>query len=63
MQKLNAINEEILGKITPTPVDRAKITALAEELQRKVQRFCGEQGVTAAVRVEGSVAKDTWLKE
>jgi tRNA nucleotidyltransferase (CCA-adding enzyme) len=63
MQKLKETNEEILRKITPTPADRAKIQALAEELQRKVQLFCGEQGVTAAVRVEGSVAKDTWLKE
>ena len=63
MQKLNALSEEILGKITPTPADRAKITALAEEIQRKVQLFCEEQGVTAAVRVEGSVANDTWLKE
>jgi len=63
MQKLNMISEEILGKITPTPADRAKITALAEDLQRKIALFCEEQGVTAAVRVEGSVAKDTWLRE
>jgi len=63
MQKLTAISEEILGKITPTPADRAKITALAEELQRKVALACEEQGVTATVRVEGSVAKDTWLRE
>jgi tRNA nucleotidyltransferase (CCA-adding enzyme) len=63
MQKLNALHEDILKKITPTPEDRAKITALAEELQRKVALACEEQGVKAAVRVEGSVAKDTWLKE
>jgi tRNA nucleotidyltransferase (CCA-adding enzyme) len=63
MQKLDAVHKEILGKITPTPADRAKIKALAEELQRKVALACEEQGVTAAVRVEGSVAKDTWLRE
>jgi tRNA nucleotidyltransferase (CCA-adding enzyme) len=63
MQKLNAIHEEILKKITPTQTDRAKIKALAEELQRKVVLACEEQGVKAAVRVEGSVAKDTWLRE
>jgi len=63
MQKLKTISEEILGKITPTQADRAKITALAEELQRKVALACKEQGVTATVRVEGSVAKDTWLSE
>ncbi|MGW8289435.1 MAG: CCA tRNA nucleotidyltransferase [Candidatus Bathyarchaeia archaeon] len=63
MEKLEAVNEEILGKITPTHADRAKIEALAKELQRKVATACREQGVDAAVRVEGSVAKDTWLRE
>jgi tRNA nucleotidyltransferase (CCA-adding enzyme) len=63
MQKLNTIHEEILKKITPTPADRAKIAALAEELKQKVTLACQEQGVNATVRVEGSVAKDTWLKE
>jgi tRNA nucleotidyltransferase (CCA-adding enzyme) len=63
MQTLNAIHKEILAKITPTQADRAKIKALAEDLQRKVTLACKEQGVTATVRVEGSVAKDTWLRE
>jgi tRNA nucleotidyltransferase (CCA-adding enzyme) len=63
MQKINTIHEEILKKITPTPADRAKITALAKELKQKVATACKEQGIKAAVRVEGSVAKDTWLKE
>ncbi len=63
MQKINTIHAEILKKITPTPEDRTKIKALAEDLQRKVVLACEQQGVKAAVRVEGSVAKDTWLKE
>jgi tRNA nucleotidyltransferase (CCA-adding enzyme) len=63
MQKLNAIHDEILKKITPTQADRAKITALAKELQQKVARACAEHGIKATVRVEGSVAKDTWLRE
>jgi len=64
MQKeINKVCEKILGKITPTQADRAKITALAEELQRKVALACEEQGAKATVRVEGSVAKDTWLRE
>ena len=52
-----------MKKITPTPADRAKIVALAEELKRKVTLACQEQGVNVTVRVEGSVAKDIWLKE
>jgi tRNA nucleotidyltransferase (CCA-adding enzyme) len=64
MQKrINKVHEEILKKITPTQADRAKITALAKELQQKVARACAEHGVKATVRVEGSVAKDTWLSK
>jgi tRNA nucleotidyltransferase (CCA-adding enzyme) len=63
MKKLNAIHEEILKKITPTQADRARIKALAEELQRKVARACEEHDIKATVRVEGSVAKDTWLRK
>jgi tRNA nucleotidyltransferase (CCA-adding enzyme) len=63
MQKLDAVTQEILKKITPSPADRNKINALATELQQKVAAACKEQDVDAAVRVEGSVAKDTWLRE
>ncbi|MEM2080892.1 MAG: CCA tRNA nucleotidyltransferase [Candidatus Bathyarchaeia archaeon] len=63
MQKLEAITQEILRQITPTTEDSAKISALAEQLQQKTMRACDALGVKAAVRVEGSVAKGTWLKE
>jgi tRNA nucleotidyltransferase (CCA-adding enzyme) len=63
MLKLNAINQEILKEITPTQADRAKIVALAKELRQKVLRASREQGIKTAVRVEGSIAKDTWLRE
>ncbi len=63
MQKLNAINQKILKKITPTKRERAKIVALAKELRQKVLSASREHGVKTAVRVEGSVAKDTWLRE
>ena len=62
-KKINKVYEEILEKITPTREDRAKITALAKELEQKVALACEEHGVKATVRVEGSVAKDTWLRE
>jgi len=62
-KKINKVYEEILEKITPTQVDRAKITALAKELAQKVALACEEHGVKATVRVEGSVAKDTWLRK
>ena len=57
------ITQKILEKITPTETKRAKIQALAAELERKVKVACREFGVEATVRVEGSVAKDTWISE
>ncbi len=62
-EKIAKIRKEILEKITPTQTDRAKITALAKELEQKVALVCEEHGVKATVRVEGSVAKDTWLRK
>lgn len=62
-KEINTVNEEILKKIVPTRKDRTKITALAEELTQKVTLACEEHGLKALVRVEGSVAKDTWLKK
>jgi tRNA nucleotidyltransferase (CCA-adding enzyme) len=64
MQKeIGKVCGEILEKITPTKEDKTKIDALAKELEQKVVSACAEHGVKAIVRVEGSVAKDTWLRE
>jgi tRNA nucleotidyltransferase (CCA-adding enzyme) len=62
-EKINALNTEILTKITPTKKDRAKIEALAKKLEQQVAAACKQHGVKATVRIEGSVAKDTWLRE
>ncbi len=62
-EEINAVNREILKKITPTQEKRAKIKALASKLEQQVAAACKAQGVKATVRVEGSVAKDTWLSE
>jgi len=63
MQKLKAIHEEVLNDITPTQLERSKIYAIARKLQQKVLRLCKEEAIEATVRVEGSVAKDTWLRK
>jgi tRNA nucleotidyltransferase (CCA-adding enzyme) len=62
-QKIDAITSEVLTKITPTKANRVKMEALAKNLEQKVALACEEFGVKAVVRLEGSVAKDTWLKE
>src|SRR3972149_9847658 len=60
---LDQVCSEILQKINPTKEDRKRVTALAKDLVEKVVVAAKKRGVEATVRVEGSVAKDTWLRE
>ncbi len=61
--EINALTKRILEKITPKKKDYEKVEALTKELEQKVSLSCQQEGVNAVVRVEGSVAKDTWLRE
>jgi tRNA nucleotidyltransferase (CCA-adding enzyme) len=62
-KKRDVIEQEIIEKITPTQQERAKIETLTKQLKKKVTSVCKAENVHAIVRVEGSVAKDTWLRE
>ncbi|MEM2105101.1 MAG: CCA tRNA nucleotidyltransferase [Candidatus Bathyarchaeia archaeon] len=62
-EKIEKILNAVLERITPKKDEREKIEALAEKLERKVISTCKVLGVNATVRLEGSVAKDTWLSE
>ncbi len=57
------LTQQILLKITPTIEERAKVDALSRKLEQRIADACRSEGVNAIVRVEGSVAKDTWLGE
>jgi len=59
----NKLCAKVLGKVTPSPKEEEHILRLAEELRRKVQTATEEANVEAEVRVEGSVAKNTWLSK
>jgi tRNA nucleotidyltransferase (CCA-adding enzyme) len=61
MQKIEEICRAVLERVTPKKAERAKIEALAKKLEKKVSEAAKTFGVKAEVRVEGSVAKDTWL--
>ncbi len=61
--EIEAVMQQILKKITPKSGDKAKIQAIISELEQKIVSACQQQGVEAIVRVEGSMAKDTWLRE
>jgi len=60
---INKILEEVLEKIKPSREEREKILSLAEKLCSNLKKELGRANLKAEVRVEGSVAKDTWLSE
>ncbi|MDH5374664.1 MAG: CCA tRNA nucleotidyltransferase [Candidatus Bathyarchaeota archaeon] len=60
-ERIEKVCTTVLERITPKKGERAKLEALAEKLEKKVVLVSKEFGVEAEVRVEGSVAKDTWL--
>ncbi len=62
-EDLEKICKTVLERVTPTREKREKIEALAKELEAKVASATTDFGVKAIVRLEGSVAKDTWLSE
>ena len=50
-------------KISPSENERRKVVSLAGRLVKRVERAAVRAKVEARVRVEGSVAKDTWLRK
>jgi len=60
-ERIEKVYTTVLERITPKKGERAKLRALAEKLEKKVVSASKQYGVEAEVRVEGSVAKDTWL--
>jgi len=60
MEKVTAI---VQRKVTPSQKETKKVLLLTENLVKKVKAAAKKARVNAEVRVEGSVAKDTWLRE
>jgi tRNA nucleotidyltransferase (CCA-adding enzyme) len=59
--KMADVLADVLKKVTPDPHERSKIEALGRKLEKKVAAASQKLHVQAKVRVEGSVAKDTWI--
>jgi tRNA nucleotidyltransferase (CCA-adding enzyme) len=55
--------EEVKHRVTPPPQLRAEVHAKAEEIRTAVERESKKAGLKTEVRVDGSVAKDTWLRD
>jgi len=61
--KIEEVCAAVLERVTPKKRERVKVETLAEKLERKVASTSKALGIDAQVRVEGSVARDTWLSE
>jgi tRNA nucleotidyltransferase (CCA-adding enzyme) len=60
-QKNKEVLREVLEKIVPKQKEKEEMEKIAASLERKVSLACEEFNVEAIIRLEGSVAKNTWL--
>ncbi len=60
---LEEICVQVLKRATPSESERKKVQELAKKLTQKVVKAAKEKDVEIEVRVEGSVAKNTWLRD
>jgi tRNA nucleotidyltransferase (CCA-adding enzyme) len=60
---LEEIRSQVLKRVEPSESERKKVQELAKKLTQKVEKAAMDKGVKAEVRVEGSVAKNTWLRD
>lgn len=63
MDKFTQICEQVKRQVAPTTALRNAVLTKAEEIRRRLESQCNHGGLTAEVRVDGSLAKDTWLRE
>lgn len=63
VSKLERILQKILENTTPTLKKKKRVLALAKKLTLKVEEVALKTELDVEVRVEGSIAKNTWLRE
>ncbi|MEM3061173.1 MAG: nucleotidyltransferase domain-containing protein, partial [Candidatus Bathyarchaeia archaeon] len=61
MESLRLIHEKVLTRISPSEDERSSIERLAKKVKEKVESSVKRLNLDAEVRIEGSIAKDTWL--
>lgn len=60
-EEIERVCKSVLRMVTPKEREETKIRSLAEKLEEKVVSASKLLGVKTDVRLEGSVAKDTWV--
>jgi tRNA nucleotidyltransferase (CCA-adding enzyme) len=54
---------EVQARISPKPAEKKRIVTIGEQLIQRIEEIAREEKIVAKVRLEGSVAKNTWLSE
>jgi tRNA nucleotidyltransferase (CCA-adding enzyme) len=63
LNKATLVCNQIKKAIIPTPSLKLRVENKAEEIRRAVERECAKARLKAEVRLDGSVAKDTWISD
>ena len=63
MDRTTQVCDAAKKKIAPSKRMRQFVETRAEEIRRAVEQECGKAGLPAEVRLDGSVAKDTWIRD
>ena len=63
VSKLKKVLSEVLKRTTPSSEEKKNILALAKNLEKRVEKAARNAKVEVKVRLEGSIAKNTWLRE
>lgn len=63
MDKAKQVCNKVKKKVTPPRGLKRRVETRAEEIRRAVERECAKAALQAEVRLDGSVAKDTWIRD
>lgn len=63
MDKLAQVCDAVKKRIVPSTQMKHSVEARAEQIRRAVERECEKAKLSAEVRLDGSVAKDTWIRD
>ena len=62
MNKLQQVCTTVKLRLAPTNSERKIVESTAEEIRISLSDECKRAGLEADVNVEGSVAKNTWIR-
>lgn len=62
MDRVSEVCNQVKRKVSPSPKLKRAVLAAAEDIRVAVERESNKAGLTAEVRLDGSVAKDTWVR-